>query len=342
MTDGSPWQPRGTFTSRVFHVTTKSEGRLVLNSAFKKPASGKVCKEPLCRAPSCGCGCGFLLCSLQELTPHPEGAETREITAPSKVALMEPWANPGQSVRFRKTELHFGWCLWARQNTGDDGTRAPSPSSGAHARSHCLGAAPPSPSPVTVLILTATPGFRCPATLVGAGAPAPAFFPRRQMTSTRAPGALRHPCPKAGSVIPSPRLEDPPGRGPCRTQSHGARWPTQPARPRLPFSLGLSRTASRGRVLLGLLSRVLCPQAQPQPPCWLSRERGQGPPAVTCDCGPHLLPELLCGPQGSMLPPGPGRPLLGVPVGLGGGWGPLSRRRPCMSVCLLRLCGLSE
>lgn len=44
------WEPLaapGTFTSHVFHVTTKSEGRLVLSSAFKKPASGKVCKETL-------------------------------------------------------------------------------------------------------------------------------------------------------------------------------------------------------------------------------------------------------------------------------------------------------
>lgn len=47
MIDGSPWPPRGTFTSRVFHITTESERRLLLSSAFNKPASGKVRKKTL-------------------------------------------------------------------------------------------------------------------------------------------------------------------------------------------------------------------------------------------------------------------------------------------------------
>lgn len=154
------------------------------------------------------------------------------------------------------------------------------------------------------------------------------------MTSTRAPGALRHPCPKAGSAIPSPRLEDPPGRGPCGTQSHGARWPPQPARPRLPFSLGLSRTASRGRVLLGLLSRVLCPQAQPQPPCWLSRGRGRGRLRSPVTVVPTCRPSSSVGLREACSRQAQDSPSLGFLRGWAEGGVPSPAEGPaCLSVC---------
>ena len=39
---------------------------------LKSQPRGKCARKPLCRAPGCGYRCGLLLCSLQELTPHPE------------------------------------------------------------------------------------------------------------------------------------------------------------------------------------------------------------------------------------------------------------------------------
>ena len=222
----------------------------------------------MCRAPGCGCGCGFLLCSLQELTPHPERAETREVTAPEKTVLTKSWPNPGHSACLPENETALWWASLGLPGARDDGAQAPGPSSGAHAPSHCPGAAPPSAQPATVLTLVAAPRFRRPAT--PAGAPAPAFFPRRQTTSPRSLWPTPPPAQRLALRPPLPiSIPSPHGQRALQDSAMGARGPPQPALPHPPSSLGLSRTTSRDGFLVGLLSRVLRPQAQPQPPCWL-------------------------------------------------------------------------
>ena len=84
---------------------------------LKSQPRGKCARKALCRVPGCGYGCGLLLCSLQELTPHPERAETREVAAPKKRVLTKSWLNPGLSVCFPENETALWWASLGPQGT---------------------------------------------------------------------------------------------------------------------------------------------------------------------------------------------------------------------------------
>ena len=94
--------------------------------------------------------------------------------------------------------------------------------------------------------------------------PGPRVLPKETDNVPGGSPADHTPCLKAGSAIPPPHLEDSLGRGPCSTQSHGGPEAAPACSAASSLLSSLSRTSSRDQFLVGLLSRVLCPQAQPQ------------------------------------------------------------------------------